>query len=541
MSLSSIETPGVATPPPMIYKHGMALFRSIYTLLRTLPAWGLHKRIRRRTQRAGALSISLRLRPPSSPRHSASSYRTLEFQQRPAPPLSPIPTQTQDFPPVQLPPGTLTFSVTYLATPSFEIDELESVLSSRFISDDVGGELAHAEGFVPTLMNKSSSTTASRVPHGSGAGSRGNSPPGPGMVYAPGRGSAATRSPMAIHKEPSESIAERFILPAKTSVPPGGGISGSPRDPLARLRKESVSAHPPHNTTPSPTNSPRQRKLSLNSSSPSSSIVSQGPFLTGSMNVPPPTTTTGSTTAMTGATTASPLPIRRPNLNPFKTNTISSPSNSSPSISLRTGGNPSSLSNPTNLAPAPTGPPPSPLSAHAPPPSTLGGQPSSDSSIQSNTHLRHGSIGSGRPPPSPILPPGYPISERERRMSSLSTMSIGERTPFPAGTTSTTGGEGGAGPSPSSPVPVPPPTRKRYSSSFGRRYAGSVGSNASGGAVAGAATGGPAVATGATGVGGGTASGPGSDGTSGVAGIAPGIQRPGTPEVLGKPVSNSYP
>ncbi|KAJ3567802.1 hypothetical protein NP233_g6128 [Leucocoprinus birnbaumii] len=306
VSLSGGENAGV-TPPP-IYKHGMALFRSIYTLLRTLPSWGLYKRIRRRiparamasASGAGALSISVRLRPPrgelsssgsSSLHHrhqhhyQLSSSRTLEFNQHLSPHLPPIPTSTQEFPPVQLPPGTLTFSVTYLTNPSFEIDELESVLSSRFVMDDVGGEMMNAgEGFVPTLLNKSSSTTAaaSRVP--SGTGSRGNSPPGPGLAYPSAMargGSPATRSPMAMYKEPSESIAERFILPSKNVVGGPVAITGSPRDPLARLRKESVSAmhhHSSTGTTPSPTTSPRQRKLSLNSSSPSSSITEPQPI-----------------------------------------------------------------------------------------------------------------------------------------------------------------------------------------------------------------------------------------------------------------------
>ncbi|KAF9440104.1 hypothetical protein P691DRAFT_167778, partial [Macrolepiota fuliginosa MF-IS2] len=455
------------TPPP-IYKHGMALFRSIYTLLRTLPAWSLYKRIRRRTggiARTGALSISLRLRP------HPHSLATLAFDQMPAPALPPIPTKTQAFPPVQLPPGTLEFSVTYLATPHFEIDELESVLSSRFISADLNA----GEGFVPTLNKSSSRQSQSHSPH------------------RPQR--------------ENETIAERFILPSKNVLP---GSSASPRDPLARLRKESVASV--HYTAPSPTGSPRQRKQSLNSnSSPTSSIISQGPFLSNS-------TTIQTTTAIT-----SPLPIRRPNLNPFKSNTISSPSNSSPSISLRTGG-PSSLSNPTNLTLNTNIPPTnSPLTTTNPqPPTPLPQQPSSVSSNHSvHTHLRHASLSGGtstRPPISPIIPTGgaYPFieRERERRMSTLSNMSVGERERVISNLGG--GGEASGG---TSPVPVPPPTRKRYSSSFGHRYVGSGGSNP-GGVGTGAGEGG--VGTVAT-TGGG--SGPGSVGTGG------GGARPGTPDV----------
>jgi autophagy-related protein 13 len=48
-----------------VYKHGIGLFRSIYTLLRVLPTWKLHKRLRRRlvpTNRNAILDIELRVR-----------------------------------------------------------------------------------------------------------------------------------------------------------------------------------------------------------------------------------------------------------------------------------------------------------------------------------------------------------------------------------------------------------------------------------------------------------------------------------------------
>jgi len=39
--------------PPTIYKHVIALFRSVYSMLRVLPSWAVYKRLRRRT---GALT-----------------------------------------------------------------------------------------------------------------------------------------------------------------------------------------------------------------------------------------------------------------------------------------------------------------------------------------------------------------------------------------------------------------------------------------------------------------------------------------------------
>jgi autophagy-related protein 13 len=50
---------------PNIYKHGILLFRSLFSLLRLLPAWKLYKRLSRRTggsNRNGNLSIHLWVR-----------------------------------------------------------------------------------------------------------------------------------------------------------------------------------------------------------------------------------------------------------------------------------------------------------------------------------------------------------------------------------------------------------------------------------------------------------------------------------------------
>lgn len=51
--------------PSTIYKHGIPLFRSLFSLLRILPSWNLHKGLRRRrggVNRNANLSIQLRVR-----------------------------------------------------------------------------------------------------------------------------------------------------------------------------------------------------------------------------------------------------------------------------------------------------------------------------------------------------------------------------------------------------------------------------------------------------------------------------------------------
>lgn len=45
-----------------VYKHGIPLFRSLYSLLRILPTWKLCKRLRRRGAGNGNLNIQLRVR-----------------------------------------------------------------------------------------------------------------------------------------------------------------------------------------------------------------------------------------------------------------------------------------------------------------------------------------------------------------------------------------------------------------------------------------------------------------------------------------------
>ena len=49
--------------PPVIYKHGIILFRSLFSLLRVLPSWKFYKRLKRRVGRNGHLGIQLRVRP----------------------------------------------------------------------------------------------------------------------------------------------------------------------------------------------------------------------------------------------------------------------------------------------------------------------------------------------------------------------------------------------------------------------------------------------------------------------------------------------
>ena len=146
-----------------VYKHGIGLFRSIYTLLRVLPTWKLHKRLRRRlvpTNRNALLNIELRVRGARDQdgvlgfgkRHyPASQLRMPLYQPRgldvsPAANAPPLITESHTFPSVPHPYGSIAISVRYLTNPHFQLDELESLLSSRFFSLDEGAD------FTPTLV-----------------------------------------------------------------------------------------------------------------------------------------------------------------------------------------------------------------------------------------------------------------------------------------------------------------------------------------------------------------------------------------------------
>ncbi|KAI0041580.1 hypothetical protein FA95DRAFT_1548537 [Auriscalpium vulgare] len=114
-----------------IYKHGIALFRSLYALLRVLPAWNMHKRSRRR-----GFTIEVSAAPVEG---------VLAFDTPPVPGVPPLPHASHAFPSIPHPFGTFGLSVEYLTQPDFKLEERETTLSSRFFSLDEGPD------FTPTL------------------------------------------------------------------------------------------------------------------------------------------------------------------------------------------------------------------------------------------------------------------------------------------------------------------------------------------------------------------------------------------------------
>ncbi|KAF7330663.1 Autophagy-related protein 13 [Mycena sanguinolenta] len=159
---SSTDDEDTEVLPATIYKNAIPLFRALFALLRILPAWRVVRKLTGRrpgtggVQGVGAgagkrgLKVVVRLRPegePSSMTGGSSGLRAmggnggngngetmLAFGQPPTldAGAAPLPTSTHAFPGISHPAGTLTLSTTYLTTPTFSLESLEALLSSRF-------------------------------------------------------------------------------------------------------------------------------------------------------------------------------------------------------------------------------------------------------------------------------------------------------------------------------------------------------------------------------------------------------------------------
>ncbi|KAF9531461.1 autophagy-related protein 13-domain-containing protein [Crepidotus variabilis] len=448
------------TALPIIYKHGIILFRSIFSLLRILPTWKFYKRLRRRTGKNGGLSIQLHIKPLLGVR---DDRKILDFDEAPSPNYHrPLPTSKHAFPTISHILGIFTLSATYLNTPNFQLDELESLLSSRFISLD-------KEEFVPTLEKhrQRDSISGSSLPSSSGIRSvLSRSPP---RQIARATSSGVTGTAVGgglLSGVDSMAVAERFIIPPVIGSSASTGTSAliPPPRPFPSMN--------PSPTNVGSTSSPsglainRLRKESMNSSSSSSLSLRDHP-------IPLPSAPGTSSPLSSSPSTGAGVPIRKPSI--FKSNTVSSASGSSPSLSARQG-IPSSLSREGGAIPAAGGSHSRQPSSNSPLPSVARLPPSP---IGSGFNSAHGGTPSSLGDRRPGTSGSGASSDRDRRVS---LQSIGHSAL--AGGGEDQGQSVGSG---SGTVPLPVPTRKRYSSSFGHRYAGSGGSSSTGlgtGAVA---------------------------------------------------------
>ncbi|KAL4063866.1 autophagy-related protein 13-domain-containing protein [Scleroderma citrinum] len=386
------EHPGDVAPST-IYKHGIPLFRSIYSLLRILPSWKLFKRLRRRMSspyRTGNMNIQLRIKGADD-----GVGDLLEFDTPPTFNARPLPYETHSFPPIPHPMGTLSLTAKYLTSPNFQLDELESLLSSRFLSLD------EASDFTPTLAKNQPRDSMSALAGPSGSSLRTSLP-----------------------KSPPSSIAGQFILPPpthpgthlRTNSMPG---SHSPRGGHAAL--------PISRTSTGAAGAGSTSALSITSSRQDGSGTwsKEESALPSIARLRRESTSATARSSLDLPSAPGPLPIRKPGIttvHPFRSSTLSSgsPSIHSPSPSLRQ---------------------PSPLSGGGAPPS-LPARPSAQTSPNSS-----------RVPPSPIgagastrpSPPFAPSSLSDRRsLASADGVDPGDAATNTGGSVGS-GGSGGAG------------------------------------------------------------------------------------------------
>lgn len=382
--------------PSTIYKLGIALFRSVYALLRILPTWRSYGPFRRRVAgSAGAFPLQLRLRT------EGPDDRILAFNA----PLSvnslPLTTDTYEFPLIPHPMGTLSLRATYLTQPQFRLDDLESLLSSRFLSLDGGPE------FTPTLIKNQQRELST-------------SPPG----------SLPLRT--ALPRSPPSNIADRFVLPPTTNTRTNFPTTGTTGVVSVSPTKGSLAQSP----------SLRPRTLSGLDSGAASGVseTSSSRRSLGSAREDPQLASRLRRESF-GSSPGSPSPLsaRRPNI--FKSSALST--TTSPSLPSQ----PSSLRHN------------SPLSGPSLPSRTL---PQLQIGSQKSPSVQSIPLPSTRTLSSPVSaiakhsPPFQPSSlgKAEERRSLDS-------------------GVGGG-------IPNLPTSRKRYSSSFGHRYAASTGAGSAG-------------------------------------------------------------
>ena len=124
-------------PLPNVYKKGVTLFRSLYTFLRYMPAWKLHKRLGRHAGSHHALKLKFRIR-----QGRGLAERQKDTLNTPLCPPEQDPDNIVDhyeFYPLVSPVGPLHVVVVFRRNCGFAVADQESLLSSRFLGlDDLG-------------------------------------------------------------------------------------------------------------------------------------------------------------------------------------------------------------------------------------------------------------------------------------------------------------------------------------------------------------------------------------------------------------------
>ncbi|BGP25085.1 autophagy protein 13 [Rhodotorula toruloides] len=184
----SASTAATQIELPTVYKHSILHFRTLFSLVRALPAYSLQRKLGKRRIGVGAagLKIAVRLRAglEDEARDGEVGVQVpIEESGMDAGDVRESGKEKIVFPGVATPFGTLSLDLTYRVNIDFSVEEIETLLSSRFIDEDF---------FRPTVARYSSTReevrpgslpiSASRAGGGfpSVSPSRASPPAGPG-------------------------------------------------------------------------------------------------------------------------------------------------------------------------------------------------------------------------------------------------------------------------------------------------------------------------------------------------------------------------
>lgn len=118
---------------PTIYKKSIVLFRSLFTYSKFLPAWKFSRR-NTKSRQSPALQIKYRVRDGSIP--VAGQPQSPDYLTAPLYEGSGKVVDTYNFGVTESPAGPFSVEVTYRTNCDFRVDDLEALLSSRFMGAD---------------------------------------------------------------------------------------------------------------------------------------------------------------------------------------------------------------------------------------------------------------------------------------------------------------------------------------------------------------------------------------------------------------------
>lgn len=158
-------------PLANVYKKGVVMFRSLFTLLRFLPAWRLYRRLGRQAGSQQTLKLKFRIKEATSQTYGQRDSLVTPLcpsQRHSAEPI----VEEHSFSPLVCSTGLLTIKVEYRTNTDFRVADAEALLSSRFLGHDepvlppVGRSLPGARTQPsPAAQDRITSTTA-REPRG---------------------------------------------------------------------------------------------------------------------------------------------------------------------------------------------------------------------------------------------------------------------------------------------------------------------------------------------------------------------------------------